>query len=166
MGSACGIHLYADSIHAANVTAEAAIREVERLEHRYSRYRADSVLSQINAVAAQGGSLSVDEETAGLLDYAFACYRKSDGLFDITSGLLRKGWNFSKPRLPSQNEIDRLLPLVGLNKLTWKSPRLDTPIPGMEIDFGGIVKEYAADRARDMCIDLGISEGVVESEKT
>jgi thiamine biosynthesis lipoprotein len=162
MGTACTIHLYSGSDSAAHGAAAAAVAEVERLEQRYSRYRADSVLSQINAVAARGGTLSVDGETAGLLDYAFACYRKSDGLFDITSGIMRRAWNFSTPRLPERDEIDRLLPLVGLNKLEWDPPRLHMPIAGMEIDFGGIVKEYAADRAAAVCMNLDIGQGIVE----
>jgi thiamine biosynthesis lipoprotein len=31
----------------------------------------------------------------------------------------------------------------------------------MEIDFGGIVKEYAADRAATLCLNAGISHGIV-----
>jgi len=161
MGSACQIHLYADS-HSAASAAHAAAEEVERLEHRYSRYRTDSELTGINAVAARGGTLLVDEETGGLLDYAFVCYRKSGGLFDITSGVLRKAWDFSTQQVPLSAEIDGLLPLVGLEKLKWEPPRLSFPIKGMEIDFGGIVKEYAADRAAEIARGLGVNSGVVE----
>jgi len=64
-----------------------AIAEVGRLEARYSRFRSDSFLSEINRVAARGGRISVDEETAGLLNYAATCYHESDGVFDITSGI-------------------------------------------------------------------------------
>lgn len=50
--------------------------------------RADSELSRINAAAAKGQSIRVDEETTGLIDFAKACFIKSDGAFDITSGIL------------------------------------------------------------------------------
>lgn len=162
MGTACEIHLYAGSGLAAQDAVEAAAREVGRLEKRYSRYRPDSVLALINSVAARGGTLKVDDETAGLLDYAFTCYHKSSGLFDITSGLLRRAWDFSTPRLPEQHEIDRLLPLVGLEKLQWMPPWLGIPIAGMELDLGGVVKEYAADRTAEVCHGLGIRQGIVE----
>ncbi len=162
MGSPCRIHLYAASESAAAHAAQAAADEVERLERRYSRYLPASELSRINAAAARGGEVTLDEETAALLEYAFVCHRKSGGLFDITSGLLRKAWNFSHPRLPAQSEIDRLLPFIGLDKLEWFPPLLRFPLPGMEIDFGGIVKEYAADRAAEVCLALGICNGIVE----
>jgi thiamine biosynthesis lipoprotein len=41
---------------------------VARTEQRYSRYRSDSVLAEINNVAQRSGSVAVDEETAKLLD--------------------------------------------------------------------------------------------------
>src|SRR5512135_1724831 len=107
MGTACVLHLYAEDSVEAGVVAQAAMDEVFRIEERYSRYRADSVLSGINRIAGQGGTLEVDAETAGLLDYAVACYAKSEGLFDITSGVLRRAWDFSSTNLPAQDEMER-----------------------------------------------------------
>lgn len=162
MGTVCNLHLYADTPAAAENASRAAVTEVRRIEQRYSRYRSESVLSEINRVAQQGGSIDLDQETAGLLDYAFACYQNSDGLFDISSGLLRRAWNFGRNQLPSQGEIDCLLNRIGLDKLSWRRPTLRFPVPGMELDLGGIGKEYAADRAAAVCVDLGIRHGLVE----
>ncbi|MGA7993736.1 MAG: FAD:protein FMN transferase [Bradyrhizobium sp.] len=100
--------------------AVAAEAEVRRIEARYSRYRADSELTRINLVAAAGGATDVDPETAGLVAYAKACFQSSDGAFDITSGLLRQAWDFSKARLPEQREIDALLPRIGLDKVSCR----------------------------------------------
>jgi FAD:protein FMN transferase len=82
-----------------------AIHEITRIEARYSRYRTDSLLATINAAWRVGGSITVDAETAGLLEYAFACFRLINGLFDVTSGLLRRIWNFKSRLLPSQQAI-------------------------------------------------------------
>ena len=92
MGTRCGLHVYAGSECTATAAICAAIAEVQRIEVRYSRYRPDSELSRINGIAEAGGSVSVDAETTGLLNYAFAAFGRSGGLFDITSGLLRKAW--------------------------------------------------------------------------
>lgn len=162
MGTECHLYLYASSPSGAEAVAYSAIQEVLRIEAHYSRYRVDSFLSQINLAAQRGEVIEVDEETAGLLDYAYACHAKSDGLFDITAGILRKAWNFSVTQLPGQADIDRLLPLVGLDKLHWRSPRLSFAVPGMELDFGGIGKEYAADRAAAICASSGIEYGLVD----
>jgi FAD:protein FMN transferase len=161
MGSPCEIQLFAVTHNHAEHVASVAIADIERLEQRYSRYRADSFLSDINRVAAVGGSISVDEETVGLLNYASACYQQSDGLFDITSGILRKAWRFNTQQLPNAQEIETLLANVGWHKLNWQAPVLSFPIAGMEIDFGGVVKEYAVDRVASLCWAAGVHHGVV-----
>ena len=122
MGSPCDIQLFADTQIKAKRVTDAAIADVCRLEALYSRYRSDSFLSAINRVAATGGSITVDEETAGLLNYAATCYDQSDGLFDITSGILRRVWRFDLGKLPDQAQEQELLDKVGWHKLRW-APR-------------------------------------------
>ncbi len=161
MGSPCEIQLYARGPAEAERFAGVAIAEVGRLEARYSRYRSDSFLSEINRVAARGGKISVDGETAGLLNYAATCYHQSDGLFDISSGILRRAWRFDRGALPDQAQIQGLLDKVGWDRLRWTAPVLEFPRPGMEIDFGGVVKEYAVDRAATLCWQTGVRHGYV-----
>jgi FAD:protein FMN transferase len=160
MGTDCMLHMYADEHHFATNVAAAATSEALRIERKYSRYRSDSVLSEINRVADRGGSVEVDDETAGLIDYAFACYAKSDGLFDISSGILRRAWDFSG-RLPSPGSIAALLPRIGLDKVGWSRPHLRFPA-GMELDLGGLGKEYAVDRLAEVCRSEGIEHGLVD----
>jgi len=164
MGSPCEIQIDLPAELAAE-TAESAITaatgEVERLEARYSRYREESLLSRINRVAAQGGEIEVDAETAGLLDYAATCHAQSDGLFDITSGILRRAWRFNQGRLPAAGEIEALLDRVGWERLVWRRPLLAFPSVGLELDFGGIVKEYAADRLVALLQAAGIRHALV-----
>lgn len=162
MGTECEIQLFTKQRLLAEQTADIVIADVQRLEARYSRYRSDSFLAAINRIAATGGgSMTVDQETAGLLDYAATCYEQSDGLFDITSGILRQAWRFDAGQLPDQSHIDALLVHVGWEKLSWRSPVLTFSEPGMELDFGGIVKEYAVDRAAALCLSSGVKHGLV-----
>ncbi len=61
--------------------------------------------------------------------------------------MLRQAWRFDgSDRLPDPRLVESLLPLVGFGRLRWKAPRLLLPT-GMEIDLGGLAKEYAVDRA-------------------
>jgi len=161
MGSPCEIQLYAASAAQAKRVAGIAIADARRLEALYSRYRSDSFLSAINRVAASGGRISVDEETSGLLNYAATCYRESGGLFDITSGILRRAWRFDRGALPDEGQVQALLDKVGWHKVRWTPPILEFPVPGMEIDFGGVVKEYAVDRAATLCREAGVGHGVI-----
>jgi thiamine biosynthesis lipoprotein len=162
MACACTVHLYGDDPTEIEAIAEAAMDEVARIERRYSRYRSDNVLAEINDAAQRAGSIEVDDETAKLLDYAFASYKRSGGLFDITSGLLRRIWDFKSGRLPDPSAINDLLPRIGLAKVSWERPRLAFSVAGMELDFGGIGKEYAADQAAAGCVALGIRHGLVD----
>lgn len=162
MGTDCALHVYAsDEVTAATAFA-AALTESERIELKYSRYDPQSFVSVINQAGAAGMSIEVDEETAALLDYAFACHRKSDGLFDITAGVLRRCWNFSSGQLPTKEAIQALLPCIGLHQLDWQPPILRFRRPGMEIDLGGIGKEYAVDRLANVLGNFGITHGLVD----
>ncbi len=161
MGSPCELWLHGKSRSALERAAGAARREVTRLEQKYSRYRDDSVTTQINRSAGSGSS-HVDPETATLLDYAETCHAQSGGLFDITSGCLRRIWDFKRGRVPSQAEVDELRGRIGWERVSWRSPELRLPVRGMELDFGGYVKEYAADRAALVCREHGIAHGLVD----
>jgi thiamine biosynthesis lipoprotein len=160
MACACEIAL-ADATEAeAALKAQHAIDEVLRIETKYSRYLKDSVVSKINAAAGLGW-VACDEETLHLLRYADTLYRTSAGLFDITSGILRRAWNFNTPRVPDQNELRPLLDKIGWSHVDLKSDNVRLSRTGMEIDFGGFGKEYAADRAAQILIDAGIAHGYV-----
>ena len=123
-----------------------------RIEDKFSRYLPNNIVARINASA--GAPVEVDDETANLLDFAALMHRLSDGLFDITSGVLRRAWIFDGGhRVPAREEIDALLPLVGWSKVSWTRPVI-TLLPGMQIDFGGIGKEYAVDQAIQLVAQL------------
>lgn len=162
MASRCEIQIYGTSESEAERVSNLAVADVHRIERRYSRYRDDSELSRINRVALTGGRTKVDEETAGLLNYANTCYEQSDGLFDISSGVLRKAWDFESGNIPQQCDIDPLLKRIGWDKVRWRQPIIEFIAPGMELDFGGIGKEYAVDRAATICREQGIENGLVD----
>ena len=156
------IQLAGTNADAARRAAEDAIADVLRIEAKYSRYRDDSVTSRINA-AAGASAVEVDDETSALLNYADQCHTQSDGLFDITSGVLRRAWNFRRdpPAIPSPGELAQLLPLIAWRDVEWSERSVRLPRAGMEIDFGGIGKEYAADRAATILLGHGMRHGFV-----
>lgn len=162
MGGPCRLRLEIDDDTTAELAIAAAVAEVQRLEHKYSRYLDDSLTSEINRAAGAGTPVSIDEETSGLLNYADTVWRESDGLFDLTSGVLRRAWDFRSGRCPDQSEIDALLPLVGWDQVQWNRDRVYLPQPGMELDFGGCVKEYAADSAAVQLRRHGVTSALVD----
>jgi thiamine biosynthesis lipoprotein len=162
LGGPCSIELYAEHAAQLDTAIAAAQAEVLRIEAKYSRYRADSIVSRINAAAGSGQAIAVDEETAALLDYAATAHAQSEGRFDISSGILRRAWDFRSGRLPASEDIERLLPLVGWQQVHWQRPAIALPQVGMELDFGGFGKEYAVDRVVALLRGQGIRHGLVD----
>jgi thiamine biosynthesis lipoprotein len=160
MGSRCEIRLAAPDGDSAQQLMHRAVDEVRRIEYKYSRYRPDSIVSRINA-AAGSKAVAVDRETADLFGYAAALYGASGGLFDITSGVLRKAWDFRHPCVPPAAVLEPLLALVGWHDVECGVFEVYLRRAGMEIDFGGFGKEYAADRAATLLAEAGVRHGYV-----
>ncbi|MEN8169140.1 MAG: FAD:protein FMN transferase [Pseudomonadota bacterium] len=147
MASPCELLLEIHDHKKAQRLLEIAVYEAQRIEEKYSRYLEGNTIYHINH---DGKTVDVDDETARLLDYADQLYHLSDGLFDITAGVLRRVWHFDPGcPFPSQVEIENCLPQIGWHKAGWKSPFITLPA-GMEIDLGGIGKEYAVDRTASL----------------
>jgi len=148
MACPCEVLVDGDDDGRAALALRIAEAEAQRIEGAYSRYRTGNIVDRINR--ARGRPVEVDEETALLLDYAAACHASSDGRFDITSGVLRRVWRFDgSDRVPEDAAVRAVLQLVGWHRVTWRDRTLTMPA-GMEIDFGGIGKEYAVDRSASL----------------
>jgi thiamine biosynthesis lipoprotein len=145
MASPCEVLIDTDDPAEAVSLVKIAEAEAARIEQKFSRYLPDNIVHRINQ--AGGQSVPVDRETALLLDYAATCHEESEGMFDITSGVLRRAWTFDGGnRVPSPEAVLDLLRHVGWSRVAWDGNTLTMPA-GMEIDLGGIGKEYAVDRA-------------------
>ena len=135
-----------------------ASREINRLERLLSRTIDTSEISQINA----GGAVTVSEETASLLAQAQTYTAATDGAFDITIAPLVSLWGITtdSPQVPQQEQIDALLPLVGVDHVTADGTHI-TLDPGCAMDLGGIAKGYASDRLADIFARYGVDSALV-----
>lgn len=149
MASDCEILIEGCGQSLAEYLLRIAAVETWRIEFKYSRYRHDNVMAQINH--SNGKEIALDSETSALLDFADQCYQLSDGLFDISSGVLRKIWHFDgSDNLPMESEITDILTRIGWQKVQRKIQENKSTIclqEGMELDLGGLGKEYAVDRS-------------------
>lgn len=156
------IDLPEERIGFAKHLADIAVREVWRIERKYSRYLAANTFTRIHEQS--GHWQEIDDETYRLLEFADQGWQISDGLFDLTSGVLRKVWSFNgSDQLPEQADIQVLLSDIGWSKLDYRKvgDKAELLLPeGMELDFGGIGKEYAVDRA------LGLMLAEAQADET
>ena len=152
MASNCSILIESKQLDLVKTAAKSAIIEAWRIEYKFSRYQTDNTFTKIhsNVDAIQ----KLDTETAQLMIFANHAYNASQGLFDITSGILRKVWKFDgSDNLPENSAVNELVTIVGWEKLGWNpnNPTELTLPSGMELDFGGIGKEYAVDKMLSIC---------------
>jgi FAD:protein FMN transferase len=147
MASPCELLVETGDAALARRLFEHAESEAQRIDRKFSRYRNDSLVHAINTSC--GRPVTVDDETARLIDYGEALWRLSEHRFDLTSGVLRYAWTFDEgPVRADAALIPELRERIGWHRVRWQRPMLTLP-DGMEIDFGGIGKEYAVDLAAD-----------------
>ena len=159
MSCPCEVLMSGCDEHSASYGLEVVSKEAWRIEDKFSRFRVDSVIGQINK--SSGQPIEVDDETSRLFDCAQTLHDLSEGMFDITAGSLGKVWKFNqKGRIPTQPQIDKILPLIGWEKVCWNAPIISLQ-ENMAVDFGGIGKEYAVDRCLALLGQAGIKHGLV-----
>lgn len=136
----------------------ACSREINALEDSLSRTRETSDIYAINS----DYSAEVDPEVAQLITDALHYGDETGGTFDITIAPLVETWRITsdEPYVPSQAEIDALLPLVGGTHVRVNGNTVSVD-PGSAIDLGGIAKGYASDRVADIFSSYGIESGTV-----
>jgi len=144
MASPCDVLMEVDDETLAQEILDAVANEAWRIEDKFSRYKKDNIIFRINH--SKGEAVTIDEETSRLLDFANELFEISDGLFDVTSGVLRQIWKFDgSDNLPEKKHVKKILKKIGWQKVSRQEGSVVLP-EGMEIDLGGIGKEYAVDR--------------------
>jgi len=143
----------------------AAVQEINALEALFSRTRESSEISVINAASGSGKSVTVSEATWSILENAKILSARTGGAFDITIAPIMDTWGFTKGeyRVPSQEELDALLPLVDDSMLEMDSSTLTVSLqkPGMAIDLGAIAKGFAAEQVLKVLTSRNVTSAIV-----
>ena len=146
--------------------ADQAFAAIDALEKRISHWRDDSETSKINRLASEG-PVKVSSAQIQLLLDAKRLNQMSDGAFDVTVGPIMELWGFYKQEghLPTREEVAAALLKVGLDKVLVdeQEETVRFSVPGMRLDFDGIGKGLAAERAANILKSLGVKSGVVNA---
>ena len=158
LGTTCEVQYVCDDPATAGTFERAAVGWVQTFEAKYSRFRADSLVSRINAAAGREW-VEVDEEMEQLMKLCDSLSFLTQGILDPTTLPLIRLWNYKaeRPTIPSDAMIAGALRLVGWSKVQRAPGKVFLPEPGMALDFGGFGKEYAVDIVAQMAGLHGIS---------
>ena len=151
--------------HAEDATFVACFERIETILHKFNMYSADSEISAVNR-AAGTGAVPVSQDFLEALRQGLQLANLTDGLFDPTVGPLVKLWGIGsdKAHVPSPEQIRSVLRLVG-----WRDVVLDEQAktvtlrrPGMTLDFGAILKGFAAVETGRTLSAHGVRSAVVD----
>lgn len=144
-----------------------AVEEVARIEALLTTFKEDSQTNQINSMAGIR-SVVVDKEVFDLINRSLKISVLTQGAFDISYGSIDKRlWNFdtSMTELPDPEVAKESVRLINYRNIILDPDKCTVFLKekGMRIGFGGIGKGYAADRAKTILRDLGVTSGIVNA---
>ncbi|GJQ48280.1 putative membrane associated lipoprotein involved in thiamine biosynthesis apbE [Candidatus Kuenenia stuttgartiensis] len=169
MGTFAEISTYSNDVKNAGAAIDAALNEMERMDALLSNYKKDSELSRVNREAAKA-PVPCSEEFLEFIEQSLFFSELSGGAFDITVSPIVSLWGFfnEKGHIPSDEEINRLLPSVSYKNIEIKRNG-DKKKPGTvffkhistQIDPGAIGKGYAVDKALNVLKKYGIDNACI-----
>ena len=166
MGSRFDITVVAEDSSQATQFIDLAVDEMRRIEHLISSWDLNSQTSEINRNAGIK-PVKVDQELVELVERALNISRLTDGAFDISYASMDQIWKFdgSMSEMPSELDIEKSVSRVGYQNIEI-DPVGHTVFlkkQGMKIGFGAIGKGYAADKAKSLLINHGVSAGIINA---
>jgi len=137
-----------DEMH-LRAAGEGAIEIIEEWHGRLNYFAPDSLVSHINAHAADR-TVRLDGETFELLKECETVWRSSGGAFDITVAPLMHAWGFREGRMDGECAG------MGFVDLEPWARTIRFRRKGVRIDLGGIAKGHALDGAARLLREEGI----------
>ena len=147
------IYLWSRNEQSCRNSARKIIAAWQKLHLTLNRFAPDSELSALNRTPP-GEPFRCSKTLWEIIQSAREMHELTDGAFDVSISPLMRLWGFNQPQpqLPSEEDIAQTLQLVGLDKLHFNDQECSVtfPLAGMALDFGGLAKGYALDKAKEI----------------
>lgn len=156
MDTVVSLTVWGDGANEALSEARTVIAEVER---EFSVTDGQSAAARANA----GETVTLGNDGAAFIRRALGMSEATGGALDITVYPLVRAWGFTtgEYRVPSQGEIDGLLPLVGSEHVRLAGDGTLSLDEGSMIDLGSVAKGYAADLICDLFREKGVESALI-----
>jgi thiamine biosynthesis lipoprotein len=136
-----------------------AVALCARYEQIFSRTDSSSELARLNA--ARGVPREVSEELAALISDSLGYCEASNGLFDVTMGIVVRLWDFKARNIPSTQQLTEALRHVDYRRVHVEGTRVQIEDPQATLDLGGIAKGYITDKLIEMFKARGVKSALV-----
>lgn len=167
MGNRFEISVVSDNENWAYDKIDLAITEIQRIEKLLTTFSNESVTYQINENAGVQ-PVQVPQEVYDLIFRCQMLSKMTQGAFDISYGSIDKRfWNFdlNMKELPNKEEAKKAVELINYQNIILNpdDSSVYLKLKGMRIGFGGIGKGYAAERAKIILKENGVTSGIVNA---
>ncbi|PZR21325.1 MAG: thiamine biosynthesis protein ApbE [Citrobacter freundii] len=167
MGNHFEITILTDDASSAEQLINAGFEEIRRIEKLLTTFDEASQVNRINAMAGLQ-PVTVDREVFDLVARSLRISGLTDGAFDITYGSIDKRlWNFDRSltSLPDAATAREMIRLIDYRKVVMDPVACTIFLAdkGMRIGFGGIGKGYAAEKAKALLIQSGVTGGIINA---
>jgi len=167
MGNRFELSVVAESEQWANERIDAGVEEIQRIERLLTTFSDDSETNRVN-INAGIKPVTVSRETFDLVKRSVMISKVTQGAFDITYGSIDKRlWNFDQhmTELPDAETAQKMVRLINFRNIILDEEQCSIFLSeqGMRIGFGGIGKGYAAERAKQIMKQQGVTSGVVNA---
>ncbi len=165
MGVPIKLLVYSRQEALANAGRHAAFDRIRQLNLIFSDYDDESEVSRLVRTSGPGHPVRVSHELFDVLEQSLEISQMSEGAFDVTVGPLVQLWRKARrtKKLPTAQELAAAKDRVGYQFVRLNRPAHTVELlkPDMRLDFGGIVKGYAAQEAADVLEARGLRRCLV-----
>jgi FAD:protein FMN transferase len=167
MGNHFELSVVSDNESWAEEKIDLGVEEIRRIEKLLTTFKDDSETNLINRNAGIQ-PVHVSEEVFRLIERCKRISSFTQGAFDISYGSIDKRlWNFDKTMtsLPDLNLAKQMVRLINHQNiiLDHEHQTVFLKEEGMRIGFGGIGKGYAAEMAKRIMKNAGVTSGIVNA---
>ena len=166
MGTAVECQAFHGDPKQARQAVEAAFAAVRQVDRDMSLYRPESDIGRLNRLSGRD-DITIRQSTATVLQTSLEVGRDSRGALDVTITPLLNQWGFYSVRkeAPGSRQLDAALALVDYRRVRLDGVKGIVRLgrPGMQLDFGGVAKGFAVDRAVEALRARGVAQGMVNA---
>lgn len=150
----------------ANEYIDMGVAEIQRIERMISSWEPNSQTSEINRMAGIR-PVAVDPELVALIKRAQVISALTEGAFDISYASMDRIWKFDQTiaQMPTESAVAASVMHVGYQNIVIDEMANTVFLKeeGMKIGFGAIGKGYAADKAKQLLMEHGVSSGIINA---
>lgn len=133
-----------------------AVQTINKADSLWNYLNQNSEIYKLNHT--DGLKIQYSSETIDVLQKALYFAERTQGTFDPTIAPVSEAWNITvNPRVPSDEELNSLLPLVDYTKLRIDGNEAWFLKSGMQVDLSGIGKGAISDTVMQIFKNYGVT---------